>query len=219
MMGANPEVDMAKKTVAKKKQAPSKAAKKDLEEGCGEEEAEGRPALRARRSSRRVTKKLEARVKKLEAAVASAEAKAAKWMKRAKKDRADAAASSARVSKLEKKLAKAQQPAPKASVGVSRPTLAVAPDAPDKPDEPRPRPPRPPRSSRSSRRSSPPPAPAAKAGPDDSWTVTALRAEARTRGLAGYSRKSKAELLAALTLTRPTGKREVDRGRRLPPLQ
>jgi hypothetical protein len=35
-------------------------------------------------------------------------------------------------------------------------------------------------------------------GPDDSWTVAQLRAEARTRGLAGLSRKTKAELLAAL---------------------
>ncbi len=34
--------------------------------------------------------------------------------------------------------------------------------------------------------------------PDDSWTVAQLRAEARTRGLTGLSRKTKAELLAAL---------------------
>lgn len=31
--------------------------------------------------------------------------------------------------------------------------------------------------------------------PDDSWTVADLRAEAKRRGLSGYSRKSKAELL------------------------
>ncbi len=37
------------------------------------------------------------------------------------------------------------------------------------------------------------------ATPDDSWSVTALRTEARSRGLTGYSRKSKADLLAELT--------------------
>jgi hypothetical protein len=34
--------------------------------------------------------------------------------------------------------------------------------------------------------------------PDDSWTVADLRAEARRRGLTGYSRKAKADLLAEL---------------------
>ncbi len=38
----------------------------------------------------------------------------------------------------------------------------------------------------------------ANAGPDDGWTVAALRAEARSRGLTGLSRKTKAELLDAL---------------------
>jgi DNA-binding protein HU-beta len=36
------------------------------------------------------------------------------------------------------------------------------------------------------------------ARPDDSWTVTALRSEARRRGLTGYSRRSKAQLVAEL---------------------
>jgi hypothetical protein len=34
--------------------------------------------------------------------------------------------------------------------------------------------------------------------PDDSWTVADLRAEAKKRGLTGYSRKTKAQLLAEL---------------------
>ncbi len=34
--------------------------------------------------------------------------------------------------------------------------------------------------------------------PDDSWTVADLRAEAKKRGQTGYSRKTKAELLADL---------------------
>jgi lysophospholipase len=41
-------------------------------------------------------------------------------------------------------------------------------------------------------------APSTTPGPDDSWTVADLRAEAKKRGLTGYSRKSKAELLAEL---------------------
>jgi hypothetical protein len=39
---------------------------------------------------------------------------------------------------------------------------------------------------------------AAGSVPDDSWTVADLRAEAKRRGLTGYSRKSKTELLADL---------------------
>jgi len=34
--------------------------------------------------------------------------------------------------------------------------------------------------------------------PDDSWSVADLRAEAKRRGMTGYSRKTKAELLADL---------------------
>jgi hypothetical protein len=34
--------------------------------------------------------------------------------------------------------------------------------------------------------------------PDESWTVTRLRAEARSRGVAGYSRKTKEQLLVEL---------------------
>lgn len=42
------------------------------------------------------------------------------------------------------------------------------------------------------------PAPAAE-GPDESWTVTRMRAAAREQGVAGYSRKTKAQLLAELS--------------------
>ena len=37
------------------------------------------------------------------------------------------------------------------------------------------------------------------AGPDESWTVVQLRAEARSRGITGLSGKSKAQLLEALS--------------------
>lgn len=42
------------------------------------------------------------------------------------------------------------------------------------------------------------PAPVRSATPDETWTVTALRAEARSRGVPGYSRKTKVDLLADL---------------------
>jgi chromosome segregation ATPase len=48
------------------------------------------------------------------------------------------------------------------------------------------------------RAQAPSPASAASATPDDSWNVTRLRAEARSRGVAGYSRKSKEQLLTEL---------------------
>ena len=40
--------------------------------------------------------------------------------------------------------------------------------------------------------------PAASQGPDASWTVAQLRAEARRREIAGYSRMTKAQLIATL---------------------
>ncbi|EFQ83555.1 hypothetical protein HMPREF0063_11218 [Aeromicrobium marinum DSM 15272] len=42
------------------------------------------------------------------------------------------------------------------------------------------------------------PAVAGSSVPDETWTVTRLRAEARSRAVPGYSRKSKAQLLEAL---------------------
>ena len=45
--------------------------------------------------------------------------------------------------------------------------------------------------------SAPQPAPMSTT-PDSSWTVTRLRAAARSQGVVGYSRKSKAELIDAL---------------------
>lgn len=41
-------------------------------------------------------------------------------------------------------------------------------------------------------------APPPSASPDSTWTVVQLRAEARSRGLTGISRKTKEQLLAAL---------------------
>jgi hypothetical protein len=38
----------------------------------------------------------------------------------------------------------------------------------------------------------------ARSGPDDSWTVADLKAEAKRRGMTGYSRKTKDQLLGDL---------------------
>ncbi|HSV39969.1 MAG TPA: hypothetical protein VLI04_14520 [Nocardioidaceae bacterium] len=45
----------------------------------------------------------------------------------------------------------------------------------------------------------PPPPPAAAVGPDESWTVTRLRAAARDAGVTGYSKMTKAALLDSLS--------------------
>jgi lysophospholipase len=44
----------------------------------------------------------------------------------------------------------------------------------------------------------PPPVRATASSPDSTWTVARLRAEARSRGVTGYSRKTKVQLLADL---------------------
>ena len=119
-------------------------------------------------------KKLKAKVKRLEARLESANAKARRWKGRAKEQEAAAESSEARVLKLQKQLAKerAVSPAPAAEPSTTSTDAAVlAPVV--TPSE-------------------------LVARPDASWTLGQLREEARARGLAGCSRKSKAELLAAL---------------------
>ncbi len=119
-------------------------------------------------------KQLKAIVKKFEAKLKRADAKAAQWKKKAKQHQAAAASSKARVAKLEKKLAK-KATSPASQPEVRRVTEAPAGDVTEGASA------------------------AATKSPDDSWTVVQLRAEARSRGLVGASRKSKAELIAALT--------------------
>jgi lysophospholipase len=119
-------------------------------------------------------KRLKAAVKKLRAQLAAAESQAQKWKERAKDRKSVAAGAKTELTKVRRRLAKAEASLRKWK---DRPrTTASAPPAPE-------------------------PAPAAPSShplPDDSWTVAALRAEARRRGLTGYSRKTKAELLAEL---------------------
>jgi hypothetical protein len=124
-------------------------------------------------------RKLEAKVRKLKAEVDRADGKTARWRKKSKQNDATIASLEERLARRDKQLSKARRAAappeavPEALSGEDIPALSEAP--PDVAvDEPVP-------------------------GPDGSWTVVRLRAEARSRGLTGMSGKTKAELLAALT--------------------
>jgi peptidoglycan hydrolase CwlO-like protein len=131
-------------------------------------------AKKKKSQSDAVEKQWKARVKKLEARLASAEKSAGKWKTRAKKHQTDAAGLKSELTAVRRRLDKAT-----ASAAKWKDRAKAAPSAP-------------------SRRPAPRTAPETAARPDESWTVTRLRAEARARGVAGYSRKTKAQLLADL---------------------
>ena len=119
-------------------------------------------------------RQLKATVKKLKAQLAGAEKSAEKWKARAKEQQSKAAGTRSELTATRRRLAKAEA---RASKWKGRARAALVAGAPV-----------------------PPPAVAGRsATPDDTWTVTALRAEARTRGLPGYSRKTKVQLLAELS--------------------
>ncbi len=127
--------------------------------------------MAAKKAKSSSDKQLRAIVKKLEAKLERAEARTARWRKKAKQHEAAAASSKARVTKLEKRLAKATKAASQPHVSRGPVKSAVVSTKGAEPTKP----------------------------PDASWTVVELRAEARSRGLTGMSRKSKAEIIAALT--------------------
>ena len=115
-------------------------------------------------------KDLEKTVRKLRAQLERSDAKAKHWKKKAGQADKAVASSQARVKKLERRLDKAAAP-------TTRPVEEPAvPEGTAVPEEPS----------------------ATAAGPDSSWTVVQLRAEARSRGLTGLSNKPKAQLLDAL---------------------
>jgi chromosome segregation ATPase len=128
-------------------------------------------------------KELKGEVKKLRGQLAAAEKSAEKWKSRAKSHQSDAKGTKAELTAVRRRLDKASASAAKWK---SRATSAQLPDA--------------------TTETAPAPAvePASESAattptaPDESWTVTRLRAEARTRGVAGYSRKTKAQLLVDL---------------------
>ena len=119
-------------------------------------------------------KELAAAVKKLKAQLADAERSAERWKARAKDQRSKATGRKAELALARRRLEKAEANAAKwKGRAAARVVMPAAPP--------------------------PEPAGAPVAGPDDTWTVPALRAEARARGLRGYSRKTKAQLLAELS--------------------
>ena len=123
---------------------------------------------------------LEAEVKKLRARLASAEKSAGKWKTRAKAHGKSLAGLKGEVTAVRRKLEKAEGNVAKwRGRAKAQPAAAVPPEPAATP--------------------TPAPTPTGRAtGPDDSWTVTRLRAEARARGVVGYSRKTKAQLIADL---------------------
>ena len=112
---------------------------------------------------------------KLETKLTKATGKAERWKKEAAAQRRASSRSGVRVEKLQKKLDRAA-----AAVGPIRapgPMEAAASGGPV----------------------AEPTAADGVTGPDETWSVVQLRAEARARGLVGMSNKPKAQLLAALS--------------------
>ena len=121
-----------------------------------------------------VEKQLKGTVKKLKSQLAAAEKSAEKWKAWAKEQQSKAAGTKSELTDARRRLAKAEARAAKWKDRARAASAVVAPV--------------------------PPPAVAGRSTtPDDTWTVTALRAEARARGLPGYSRKTKVQLLAELS--------------------
>lgn len=131
---------------------------------------------------------LRAENKKLRAQLAAAERSAEKWRARAKAQKSSASGAKSEASTLRRSLAKAEasvtkwKDRAKAALPTSEPRSGptMAPAGAAAPVE------------------TPPAETMSPSRPDDTWTLTALRAEARARGLPGYSRKPKAQLLAEL---------------------
>jgi septal ring factor EnvC (AmiA/AmiB activator) len=132
-------------------------------------------------------KDLKKTVKKLRTQLDRADTKAGKWKKKSDQLQKSLTQSEAKVKKLSKRLDKATRtaetspaddttsptvaPIPAVAQPVTEPVTEVAEVSDTSQDA---------------------------AGPDESWTVVQLRAEARSRGLTGLSGKSKAQLLDAL---------------------
>lgn len=133
--------------------------------------------MASKKTSSSSKKKLEATVKRLEAKLGRADAKAARWKQEAKQHESALASSQARIKKLSDELTQQRAaPQPTASRRAKQPS--------------------PTRGTSTRTRVS---TDTRSSGPDASWTLAQLRAEARSRGLTGLSGKKKAEVLAALT--------------------
>jgi hypothetical protein len=146
---------------------------------CSSDEGDPVPA---KKQSAATDKELRGKIKKLRSKLERADARAERWKTKAERLERTAAESEARVKKLTKRLDKASRTSgPRQPPAIERaPETAAATTDPTPVD-------------------STPVDSSSAAAPDASWTVVQLRAEARSRGIAGLSGKSKAELLAALT--------------------
>ncbi|HYO32579.1 MAG TPA: hypothetical protein VES21_06995 [Nocardioidaceae bacterium] len=133
--------------------------------------------MASKKASSPSKKKLAATVERLEAKLERADAKAARWKQQAKQHESALASSQARIEKLSDELTdKRAAPQPTATRRAKQPSPTQGTSTRTKVST----------GTRSS-------------GPDASWTLSQLRAEARSRGLTGLSGKKKAEVLAALT--------------------
>jgi chromosome segregation ATPase len=126
-------------------------------------------------------------IEDLTARAEKAEAKADRWKAEAKRAQAEATDSAKQLKKLRKRLdaaLSASAPAPAVGELAGATGLVIAPAAEVETVE-----------------AAVEQAAAAADGthPDLTWTVTALRVAARERGIAGYSRRTKAELVGLLT--------------------
>ena len=112
---------------------------------------------------------------KTEKALTKAKDRADRWRKEAKAQKISASRARARVEKLQQKREEASGPLDPVQAAV--PIRGIAP----------------------SRPLTRPTAAEKVTRPDETWSVTQLRAEARARGLTGMSNKTKAQLLTALS--------------------
>jgi lysophospholipase len=151
----------------------------------------------------KVEKDLRATVKKLRRRLDSAESAVERWRAKATKHKSRSAAAQAESEQLRERLDQAMAARPaqaptKAAVktpakaAVKTPAKAAVKAPAKRATKPAAKP-----TARTTAKTSRRPA-ATRTGPDESWTLSALRAEARSRGLTGYSRESKARLLARL---------------------
>ena len=123
----------------------------------------------AKKKSTAAEKDLRAQVGKLQKRLDRATKSADRWKAKARKAQASSAKAEKRVVKLTKRL-------DRPSSSDAQPTRSAGPTPAVQPR----------------------PLAAVPSGPDETWTLAALKDEARTRKVTGFSRMSKADLLAAL---------------------
>jgi hypothetical protein len=148
-------------------------------------------------------KDLKAKVAKLRRRLDTAEVAIDRWRSKARKHKANAASAQAETERLRKRLDRETAPAapatsaPRKTATKTTPRKAATKTAPKKAATKRAKSPaKRPATSPAARPAAGPSA--AGGAPDATWTLSALRAEAKRRQLTGYSRATKAQLLTRL---------------------